>query len=277
MTINDLQGCLSDVCETADQQNGSYSHADYYFSFCNLISHILLFGITVAVVYKCLLLKLAHTAGHAFYCTIGFVFFMGEALLVRNSSSLEAWIGQTNLNRLHAVLGGLAFLVGVGGIAIKTWQKLERKREDPNATVRHFRSNHGFFGKFICTRPKLVWKCLIYSLPSGIIGCAFLLGSVLSGLSLYFISSSIVSLKFLHRFFGLIGFLALMVSQMFGYNTGFGRRQWKAHHQNLFKFFTFIATLTTSNYELRRFLRDIYVLISNSLFEAEPVQAREEL
>ncbi|BFF94295.1 uncharacterized protein DMAD_11974 [Drosophila madeirensis] len=256
MTINELQSCLGDVCETADEQSGSYSHAGYYFSFCNLISHILLFGITVAIVYKCLLLKLAHTAGHAFYCTIGFVFFMGEALLVRNSSSLEAWIGHTNLNRLHAVLGLLAFLVGVGGIAIKTWQKLERKREDPNATVRHFRSNHGFFG---------------------IVGCAFLLGSVLSGLSLYFISSSIVSLKFLHRFFGLIGFLALMVSQMFGYNTGFGRRQWKAHHQNLFKFFTFIATLTTSNYELRRFIRDIYVLISNSLFEAEPGQAREDL
>ncbi|XP_001357299.3 uncharacterized protein [Drosophila pseudoobscura] len=255
MAINELQGCLGDVCETGDQQNGSSSYAGFYFNFCTLISHVLLTGITVAIVYKCLVLKLAHTAGHAFYCTIAFVFFMGEALLVRNSRSLEAWIGQTNLNRLHAILGLLAFLVGVGGIAIKTWQKLERKREDPNATVRHFRSNHGFFG---------------------IVGCALLLGSVLSGLPLYFISSS-VTLKFLHRFFGLIGFLALMVSQMFGYNTGFGRRQWKRHHQNLFKFFTFIATITTSNYELRRFVRDIFVLISNSLFQAEPVQAREDL
>ncbi|XP_022230582.1 uncharacterized protein LOC111079631 [Drosophila obscura] len=256
MTIKELQGCLGDVCETADQQNGSSSYAGYYFSFCTLISHVLLTGITVAIVYKCLVLKLAHTAGHAFYCTIAFVFFMGEALLVRNSRSLEAWIGSTNLNRVHAALGLLAFLVGVGGIAIKTWQKLERKREDPNATVRHFRSNHGFFG---------------------IVGCGLLLGSVLSGLPLYFIGSSSVSLKFLHRFFGLTGFLALMVSQMFGYNTGFGRRQWKAHHQKLFKFFTFIATITTSNYELRRFLRDIFVLISNSLFAAEPVQTREDL
>lgn len=73
---------------------------------------------------------------------------MGEALLVRNSILLESWLGPLNLNRLHAALGLLSFLVGVGGIAIKTLQKLERKREDPNATVRHFRSNHGFYGAF---------------------------------------------------------------------------------------------------------------------------------
>jgi len=77
-----------------------------------------------------------------------FVFFMGEALLVRNSTYLESWMGPLNLNRLHAALGLLAFVVGVGGIGIKTWQKLERKREDPNATVQHFKSNHGFYGGF---------------------------------------------------------------------------------------------------------------------------------
>ncbi|KAH8248992.1 hypothetical protein KR032_004958, partial [Drosophila birchii] len=225
-------------------------YGGFYFGFCTLISHFLLAGITVAVVYKCLVLKLEHTAGHAFYCTIAFVFFMGEALLVRNSIILESWLGSLNLNRLHAALGLLSFIVGVGGIAIKTLQKLERKREDPNATVRHFKSNHGFYG---------------------ILGCGLLLGSVLSGLPLYFINGSVggggaVALKLLHRFFGLAGFLALMVSQMFGYNTGFGRRQWKPHHQKLFKFFTFIATITTVNYEFRTFARDIIGLVGQYLY-----------
>ncbi|XP_017050496.1 uncharacterized protein LOC108094436 [Drosophila ficusphila] len=231
------------------------TYGGFYFGFCNLISHVLLAGITVAIVYKCLVLKLVHTAGHAFYCTIAFVFFMGEALLVRNSTYLESWLGSLNLNRLHAALGLLAFVVGVGGIGIKTWQKLERKREDPNATVRHFKSNHAFYG---------------------IVGCALLLGSVLSGLPLYFISGGF-TLKLLHRFFGLSGFLALMVSQMFGYNTGFGRRQWKPHHQKLFKFFTFIATITTANYEFRRFLRDIAALATNYFIGSEATEPREDL
>ncbi|KAH8412859.1 hypothetical protein KR009_006342 [Drosophila setifemur] len=234
---------------------GINSYGGYYFGFCSLISHVLLAGITAAIVYKCLVLKLVHTAGHAFYCTIAFVFFMGEALLVRNSTKLESWLGPLNLNRLHAALGLLAFLVGVGGIAIKTLQKLDRKREDPNATVRHFRSNHGFYG---------------------IIGCVLLLGSVLTGLPLYFISCG-NAFKLIHRFFGLAGFLALMVSQMFGYNTGFGRRQWKAHQQKLFKFFTFIATVTTVNYELRRFVRDVFTLAASGIFGTDEVEARDEL
>lgn len=73
-----------------------------------------------------------------------FVFLLGEALLVRNSSILESWF---NLQLLHTCLVLLAFFVGVGGVAIKTLQKRERKREDPNATVKHFRSNHGFPGE----------------------------------------------------------------------------------------------------------------------------------
>ncbi|EDW55782.1 uncharacterized protein LOC6614709 [Drosophila sechellia] len=238
---------------TTAELQGSYG--GLYFGFCTLISHVLLAGITTAIVYKCLVLKLVHTAGHAFYCTIGFVFFMGEALLVRNSAYLESSLGPLNLNRLHAVLGLLAFLVGVGGIGIKTWQKLERKREDPNASVRHFKSNHALYG---------------------IIGCALLLGSVLSGLPLYFINGGF-ALKMLHRFFGLSGFLALMVSQMFGYNTGFGRRQWKAHHQKLFKFFTFIATITTANYEFRRFVRDVAGLATDYFIGLDAAEAREDL
>ncbi|KAH8335882.1 hypothetical protein KR074_001016, partial [Drosophila pseudoananassae] len=233
----------------------SSSYEGFYFGFCTLASHILLAGITGAIVYKCLVLKLVHTAGHAFYCTIAFVFFMGEALLIRNSKYLESWIGSLNLNRLHAVLGLLAFFVGVGGIAIKTLQKLERKREDPNATVRHFKSNHGFYG---------------------IIGCGLLLGSVVTGLPLYFVNVGL-TLKLIHRFFGLAGFLALMVSQMFGYNTGFGRRQWKPQHQKLFKFFTFIATILTVNYELRRFAKDVISLTTNYVFASESAHTRDDL
>lgn len=74
-----------------------------------------------------------------------FVFLLGEALLVRNSNILESWF---NLQLLHTCLVLLAFFVGVGGVAIKTLQKRERKREDPNATVKHFRSNHGFPGEW---------------------------------------------------------------------------------------------------------------------------------
>ncbi|XP_017108783.2 uncharacterized protein [Drosophila bipectinata] len=252
-----LQGCLDEVCGLPDQRSSaaSSSYEGFYFGFCTLVSHILLAGITGAIVYKCLVLKLVHTAGHAFYCTIAFVFFMGEALLIRNSKYLESWIGSLNLNRLHAVLGLLAFFVGVGGIAIKTLQKLERKREDPNATVRHFKSNHGFYG---------------------IIGCGLLLGSVVTGLPLYFVNAGL-TLKLIHRFFGLAGFLALMVSQMFGYNTGFGRRQWKPQHQKLFKFFTFIATILTVNYELRRFAKDVISLTTNYVFASQSAHTRDDL
>lgn len=194
METGNLQDCrsegLHDVCESTDlldhvemavKEAGlnasdplasaalNVSSAGFYFGFCALISHVLLAGITAAVVHKCVTLKMVHTAGHAFYCTVGvsflyictslfrfnllilsllqFVFLLGEALLVRNSNILDSWLGRFNLNLLHSCLIWLAFLVGVGGVAIKTLQKLERKREDPNATVRHFRSNHGFFGE----------------------------------------------------------------------------------------------------------------------------------
>lgn len=46
------------------------SSAGFYFGFCALISHILLAGITSVVAYKCISLKMEHTAGHAFYCTV---------------------------------------------------------------------------------------------------------------------------------------------------------------------------------------------------------------
>lgn len=261
MASNQLQGCssseFSDVCENSNLleyarleledrgDNGSQtisvvdiSSAGFYFGFCAFLSHILLAGITAVVVRKCISLKMEHTAGHAFYCTVAFVFCLGEALLVRHSSVLEAYLGLFNLDLLHSAFGSLAFGVGVIGVGIKTWQKLERKREDPNASVRHFRSNHGF---------------------SGIIGCVLLLCTVLSGLPLYFITSK--ALKLVHRFCALSSFLSLMISQMYSYNTGFARRQWKAHHVRLFKLFTFIATVTTINYEFRRFSRDIVTLI----------------
>ncbi|EDV98765.1 uncharacterized protein LOC6566524 [Drosophila grimshawi] len=266
MATSVLQGCsssaLRDVCESTNlldyvesvvdrikSTNSSIgtktrllvdpSAAMIYFGFCAVISHILLAGITVIIVRKCLALKMVHTAGHAFYCTVAFVFCLGEALLVRHSRVLELWLGIFNLDLLHSAFGLLAFGIGVGGVAIKTLQKLERKREEPTATVKHFRSNHGFFG---------------------IVGCVLLLGSVLSGLPLYFYTFK--WLQLVHRFCSLGSFATLMASQMFSYNTGFAQRQWKARHVRLFKLFTFIVTITTINYEFRRFTREIVALIA---------------
>lgn len=96
METSNLQGCssegLHDVCESAElldhvamalKEAGvnasdplasaatNVSSAGFYFGFCALISHILLAGITAAVVHKCVSLKMVHTAGHAFYCTVG--------------------------------------------------------------------------------------------------------------------------------------------------------------------------------------------------------------
>lgn len=90
METSNLQGCssegLHDVCESTDlldhvaivlKESGAnattlnVSSAGFYFGFCALISHILLAGITTAVVHKCVSLKMVHTAGHAFYCTVG--------------------------------------------------------------------------------------------------------------------------------------------------------------------------------------------------------------
>lgn len=175
------------------------SSAVFYFGFCALISHLLLAGVTAVIVHKCVSLKMVHTAGHAFYCTVGvsiynvyvclyirtyvciyiftycssriftfcllrqFVFFLGEALLVRHSGILVLWLGISNVDLLHSALGLLAFGIGVGGVGIKTLQKRERKREDPNATVRHFRSNHGFSGK--CKGTRLKCKQAIYIFP----------------------------------------------------------------------------------------------------------------
>lgn len=162
------------------------SSAVFYFGFCALISHLLLGGITAVVIHKCVSLKMVHTAGHAFYCTVAvsiyicihlymyvcssriftfclfrqFVFFLGEALLVRHSGILVLWLGISNVDLLHSALGLLAFGIGVGGVGIKTLQKRERKREDPNATVKHFRSNHGFSGK--CKGTRLKCKQAIY-------------------------------------------------------------------------------------------------------------------
>lgn len=90
-----LQGCsadgLHDVCESTDLLDhvakagvnasdplasaaSNVSPAGLYFGFCALISHVLLAGITAAVVHKCVTLKMVHTAGHAFYCTVGVSF-----------------------------------------------------------------------------------------------------------------------------------------------------------------------------------------------------------
>lgn len=99
METSNLQDCssegLHDVCESTDlldhvamavKEAGlnasdplasaalNVSSAGFYFGFCALISHFLLAGITAAVVHKCVTLKMVHTAGHAFYCTVGVSF-----------------------------------------------------------------------------------------------------------------------------------------------------------------------------------------------------------
>lgn len=67
---------------TTAELQGSYG--GLYFGFCTLISHVLLAGITAAIVYKCLVLKLVHTAGHAFYCTIGVSILISDIKRFRN-------------------------------------------------------------------------------------------------------------------------------------------------------------------------------------------------
>lgn len=99
--------------------------------------------------------------------------------------------------------------------------------------------------------------------PIGIIGCVLLLCTILTDLPLYYTTSK--SLELVQRFLALSSFLALMISQMFSYNTGFARRQWKAHHVRLFKLFTFIVTVTTMNYEFRKFVKEVVTLIARQL------------
>ncbi|XP_017847992.2 uncharacterized protein LOC108603575 [Drosophila busckii] len=230
-----MEFCESDTCSS---QLGAYQKelfsASFYFGLCALISHGLLLGITVVIAHKCISLKLEHTAGHAFYCTVGFVFCLGESLLVQQSKLLKLWLSSFSLDLLHSALILLAFGIGVVGVGIKTWQKLQRKRDDPKAQVLHFRSNHGF---------------------SGIIGCVLLLCCLLSDLALYLFASK--SLQLLHRFFTISSFVALMTSQLFGYKTGFASRQWKAHHVRWFQLLTFVVTVTTINYEFRLFSREL--------------------
>ncbi|XP_034487355.1 uncharacterized protein LOC117791650 [Drosophila innubila] len=190
-----------------------------YDNVCKAISHILVVGITVIISQKCLLLKLARTAEHAFYATVALVFCMSEALLLSH-------------HMLHMAFGLMTFSLGAMGVGIEI-------RHKQLQSANHFRSKHSIFGS---------------------IGCFFILASICTGFWMLLEDLGkrhAIVLQLVHRICSLTSYVALMTSQLFGYNKGFVRRNWSELYIRILKCFTFIATISVCIPELKNFARDL--------------------
>ncbi|EDV99707.1 uncharacterized protein LOC6565485 [Drosophila grimshawi] len=99
---------------------------EFYLDISMVISHILFIAITIAISRKCLLLQLARTAKHAFYCAVAQVLCVSEAMMIRNAL-------------MHTTFGLLGCLLGFFGVGTEVLRKQT-----------HFRSKHGRFGLAGC-------------------------------------------------------------------------------------------------------------------------------
>ncbi|XP_017852943.1 uncharacterized protein LOC108606913 [Drosophila busckii] len=202
-----------------------------FYDICAVLSRILLIGLTLVVATKCLQLKLARSAEHAFFCTLGLMLCLGEALLHTRHRMLA-----------HATFGLLALNFGCVGVALKSWYK--RKHHRP-----HMRSKHAVFGL----------AGLLLMLVCFFTGLVMLLAEIRRQI--------LIVVALAHRCCGLCGFALLMASQVYSYNTGFMRRNWHESTIRMLKFVTMFASLTTTCYQLSTFIADVVDIIPKNLFD----------
>ncbi|KAL7745394.1 hypothetical protein ACLKA6_015406 [Drosophila palustris] len=198
-----------------------------YESVCITISNMLVVSITVIISQKCLLLKLARTAEHTFYSSLGIVLCMSEALLLSDQM-------------LHMALGLMAFSLGAMGVGIEV-------RHKQLLPAKHFRSKHSIFGLIGCL-------LILASICTGFWMLLQDLGK-----------RQAIMLQLAHRICSLAGYVALMTSQLFSYNKGFVRRNWSELYIRVLKFFTFVATITVCIRELQHFASDVLKAIDEEM------------
>ncbi|XP_037959040.1 uncharacterized protein LOC119688431 [Teleopsis dalmanni] len=197
-------------------------------STLNLIDHLLIVMVTIAMSLVCFKLKLEKTAFHAFVCTFGFVLLLAEGMMVRyNGNILLRSLHPDTKTTLHYVLQLTGGLLGILG----TLQKVYGKKK-------HFKSLHGKLGLAACL------FCTVN----------FLAGTLALYSTDYRSYISPLVNKIIHNGLGLITFLIVMLAQLTGYNTGFFRRNFV--NIKLYKFVTFVILVLSAIGPVRIFFKN---------------------
>ncbi|XP_068154838.1 uncharacterized protein [Drosophila tropicalis] len=226
----------------------------FFLLLCDVIAHITVLIITVVVSRRCLNLKLQRTAEHAFYCTLAFVSFASESLIISHCWWMLDLIGKRNCDLVHIALGLLALCIGLLGISVETYRKrfksLKHLQTKVNPPVVHL-TTHGAFGFGGCFLSSV---CLA------------------TGVALLFVSN--LPLHLTHRFCGFLGFVILMFCQWQAYSTEYIRRHWGVQSIRVLKWTTLVATMASSISEFKAITRDIVFLLPKEIFEAIAVHER---
>ncbi|EDW81939.1 uncharacterized protein Dwil_GK25528 [Drosophila willistoni] len=218
-----------------------------FLLLCDVIAHITVLIITVVISRRCLNLKLQRTGEHAFYCTLAFVSFTSESLIISHCWWMLDLIGKRNCDLVHIALGLMALCIGLLGISVEIYRRrfksLKHLQTKVNPPVVHL-TTHGALGFG---------------------GCILSAVCLATGVALLFFSN--LPLHLTHRFCGLLGFVVLMFCQWHAYNTEYIRRHWRFQTIRLLKWTTLVATITSSIFEFKAITRDIVFLLPKEIFE----------
>ncbi|XP_016951705.1 uncharacterized protein LOC108025680 [Drosophila biarmipes] len=235
------------ICEFAWPLLVAFFEVDLYRILLELVAHILLVVVMLAVVRKSWGMDDQRSGQHALYSAVGLFWCVGEALLVCHSWWLGDLTTKERLSLLHMALGMMALWLGLVGVFSKSLAK--SRILEP-----HFNSKHG-----LC----------------GLLGFLLIGGSLVSGLVLVYISD--LALHLTHRLISMTAFIFLGCSQWFAFNLGFARREWSSWKIRWLKIGTLGATISVASYELLCLARDVVHLLPREWFTAIRLKHKDGL
>ncbi|XP_023174073.1 uncharacterized protein LOC111601635 [Drosophila hydei] len=201
--------------------------ADFFSTLIDIGANIIIILVIAVIARKCLKLKLARTAGHAFYFIVGVVICASEALILEQAL-------------LHMAFGLISVVIACLGVGAQIMYKQRKSRGTP----RHFRSNHSIFG---------------------LAACILLLATCVTGM--YMICRTNYwepEVPIVHRVCGLLSFILLMTALVFAFNTGFMHCNWEQRSITCFKCWILLATFLTSTTQLLAIINDSIQLMPPS-------------
>ncbi|XP_043070420.1 transmembrane reductase CYB561D2 [Drosophila grimshawi] len=188
--------------------------------FLNVLNQMCIGFITIYISYLTLRTGLAGTGLHAWLVTIGFSFFMAEGVMVHYGGNvLTNSYKRSTKTTIHWILMILGGGCGAAGALIKMIQK-------------------GFLLK--STHGKLGLTAFIL--------CLLAMSSGLAALCSMRVKKLITPLlnKAFHNFLGVACFVVALVTQYYGYQTGYFTKRAEADLQVLMKCLTLISLLLSS-------------------------------
>lgn len=198
---------------------------------CENISNVIVILVTAIVGYKCAKLRLSRTAAHAFYCLVGMVLFVTQALLCTHPA-------------LHTAFGMIGVLIGFLGVGVQILHLRANNQK-------HFATNHSTFGLATCF-------LLLATLISGLYPTCQPLPRM-----------SEISALFVHRLCGLLSFVLVMTSLIFSFNSGFMHCNWDYRSITCFKSWVLLAMFLASSTQLLTLIATILIILPFNIFEGK--------